>query len=553
MTIFHVIPSEAVSKGQPFLFFVKKNGRISSLNPKDFVTLRMENSAKVKFKDYAQDQLSLLPPSLEELIEENHPVRVINEVIDKVDLESLLQKYKGGGSSSYHPRMMLKVLVYAYVNNIYSSRKIESAIKENIHFMWLAAYSRPDHNTINRFRSDRLKGVFKEIFTQVVLMLVESGHIDLQKVYLDGTKIEANANKYTFVWGKSIKRYKNGIKKQLEELWHYAESVAKEEMSSEKPIDFEKLDAEKIEQTIETINTALKNKPIDKKKKRKLDNAKKNWSKNYRKYQEQEEILGERNSYSKTDTDATFMRLKNDPMKNGQLKAAYNFQITTSNQYVINYTNHYNPTDTRTLIPHLEEFNKRLKTFPKELTADAGYGSEENYEYLESKEIEAYVKYNYFHMEQHKKEKATPEFHQDKLYYNEESDFFVCPMGQRMHKVGVKERINESGYTQEIHLYEAQNCQGCPLRGMCHNSEGNRIIRVNHKLKKYKAKAKKRLLSEKGRQHRSQRPADVEAVFGNIKQNKKFTRLNLRGNEKVEIEIGLVFLSHNLLKYARTA
>ena len=278
----------------------------------------MQSSSNITFKNYTQQQVSLLPPSLEELIEKNHPVRVINQVIDRLDLQPLIEKYKGGGTSSYHPRMMLKVLVYAYVNNIYSSRKIEAAIKENIHFMWLAAFNRPDHNTINRFRSDRLKGVFKEIFAQVVMMLVESGHIDLQKVYLDGTKIEANANKYTFVWGKSVQRYKNGIKKQLEELWQYAESVTKEELSSEKPIDFEKLDVKKIEKTIETINNALKDKPIDKKKKQKLNYAKKNWAKNYEKYQKQEEILGYRNSYSKTDTDATFMRMKDDHMKNGQ-------------------------------------------------------------------------------------------------------------------------------------------------------------------------------------------------------------------------------------------
>ena len=513
----------------------------------------MHNSTKVIFKDYTQKQLSLLPPSLEELIEENHPVRVINQVIDKVDLHTLLQKYEGGGTSSYHPRMMLKILVYAYVSNIYSSRKIEAAVKENINFMWLAAYNKPDHNTINRFRSNRLKGVFKEIFTQVVMMLVESGHIDLQKVYLDGTKIEANANKYTFVWGKSVNRYKSGIKKQLEELWNYAESVAKEEMSSQKPIDVEKLDAEKIEQTIDTINNALKGKQVDKKKKQKLNYAKKNWSKNYKKYEKQQKILGKRNSYSKTDKDATFMRMKDDHMKNGQLKAAYNFQITTNNQYVVNYTNHYNPTDTKTLIPHLKEFKNQFNTLPEELTADAGYGSEENYEYLEDKEVEAYVKYNYFHVEQHKKGKETPDFHQDKLFYNKDKDFYVCPMGQKMNKTGIKKITNDRGFTQEIHLYQAQNCKGCSLRCICHKSKNNRTIQVNHKLKKYKAKAKELLLSEKGKKHRSRRPVDVEAVFGNIKQNKKFTRLNLRGNEKVEIEIGLVYLSHNLLKFARTA
>lgn len=513
----------------------------------------MKKRKKVVFKSYSQHQLSLLPQSLDELISSNHPVRVINEVIDNISLDSLIKKYEGGGTSSYHPRMMLKVLVYAYVNNIYSSRKIEIALKENINFMWLGANNTPDHNTINRFRSDRLKNVFKEIFTQVVLMLSESGHIDLQRVYLDGTKIEANANKYTFVWGKSIKRHKNGIKQQLEELWKYAESVAKQEISSEKPVDFDKLDSDKIQETIDTINKAIKGKKVDKKLKQKLNYAKRNWPNNYRKYESQQEIMGERNSFSKTDNDATFMRMKDDHMRNGQLKAAYNFQISTSNQYVVNYTNHFNPTDTKTLIPHFEEYKNRYKTMPNEITADAGYGSEENYDYLEKEESTAYVKYNYFHLEQRRKEKANEVFYQNKLFYNQEDDYYVCPMGQRMNKIGVSNVTNERGFVQEHHLYQAQNCKGCPLRGRCHKSKNNRIIKVNHNLRRYKAKAKKLLNSKKGLEHRSQRPVDVEAVFGNIKQNKKFTRLNLRGNEKVEIEIGLVYLSHNILKYARTA
>ena len=154
---------------------------------------------RIKFKPYNQHQLMVLPPTFDDLIPAAHPVRVVSQVIDQTNLDPLLRKYKGGGSSSYHPRMLLKVLVYGYLCNIYSSRKLESATSENIHFMWLSGMEKPDHNTINRFRSDRLKGVIKKVFTQVVLLLVDSGHIDLQKVYTDGTKIEANANRYTFV------------------------------------------------------------------------------------------------------------------------------------------------------------------------------------------------------------------------------------------------------------------------------------------------------------------------------------------------------------------
>ena len=172
----------------------------------------------------------LLPPSLDELIAADHPVGVVSKVINQVNIDALIKKYKAGGSSSFHPRMLLKVLVFAYINNVYSSRKIEEALQQNINFMWLSAMNTPDHNTINRFRSDRLKDVLQQIFTQVVQLLVAGGLLNIKELYVDGTKIEANANRYTFVWGKSIKTNKEKIKQQLDELWKYAQSIAAQEM-----------------------------------------------------------------------------------------------------------------------------------------------------------------------------------------------------------------------------------------------------------------------------------------------------------------------------------
>ena len=192
------------------------------------------------FKDYSQNQLSLLPPSLDSLISPHHPVRLVSQVIDGIDLERILERYPGGGSSSYHPRMLLKVLVYGYIRNIYSSRKLELAIEEHILFMWLAGGNTPDHNSINRFRSDRLQGVLKEVFSQVVLSLHEGGYLDIKDLYTDGTKLEAHANRYTFVWAKAIQTNKSRIATQLEELWSYAQSVAKEELLATSPCDFEK-------------------------------------------------------------------------------------------------------------------------------------------------------------------------------------------------------------------------------------------------------------------------------------------------------------------------
>jgi transposase len=510
----------------------------------------MKNS-RIRFKPYQQNQLMALPPSFEELIPQDHPVRVVNQIIEEIDLDPLLKKYKAVGCTSYHPRLLLKVLVYGYLCNIYSSRKIESAIKENIYFMWLAGMEQPDHNTINRFRTDRLKGVIKKVFSQVVLLMAASGHVDLQKVYTDGTKIESKANRYTFVWGKRIKSSREKIGQQLEELWNYTQQIAAEELKDTSPTSFDKTDPEAVRKTIEQIDQALKDKPVDKEIKQKIKYAKKNWPDKLEQYKKDEEILGKRNSYSKTDPDATFMRMKEDHMNNGQLKPAYNTQISTSNQIITNYTIHQNPADTTTLKPHLESFKHEYGFLPQELTADAGYGSEENYEYLEQNNVDAFVKYNYFDKEQREKHKAKPMSHTDNLYYNQTQDCYYCPMGQRMNFIGNTIEPTETGYKRTLSRYQAQNCCGCPLRSACHKSKGNRVIEVSHRLNELKTKARDRLLSEVGLAHRSQRPVDVEPVFGMLKQNKGFRRFLTAGLEKVSIEFGLLSIAHNLKKLSK--
>ncbi len=277
--------------------------------------------SKPIFKTYQQNQVFLFPPNLEDMIDANHPVRVVSEVIDRIEMDLIIKKYKGGGTSSYHPRMLLKVLIYGYLNNVYSSRRIEASVKENIYFMWLAGMQQPDHHTINRFRSERLRNILREVFAQVVLLLVDSGQVSLQEIYTDGSKIESVANRYTFVWGKSIKTSRERIKQQLRELWKYTQKVAAAEKGDDTPPDFEKIDSKNVKETIDKIDTALKDiEEVDSKVKQKLNYAKKHWPAKLKEYAKQEKILAGRNSYSKTDTGATFMRMKEDHMLNGQLK-----------------------------------------------------------------------------------------------------------------------------------------------------------------------------------------------------------------------------------------
>lgn len=223
----------------------------------------------------------------------------------------------------------------------------------------------------------------------MILLLAAEGLLSIEEIFVDGTKIEANANKYTFVWKKAIQTNKEKMKKQLGQIWEYAQSVASKEDELPDPPDFTEMDTEKIQTTVDKLNEVLgKKEGINKKVKAKLRYVTKEYPANIAKYERQETVLGERNSYSKTDPDATFMRLKEDHMKNGQLKPAYNVQISTSNQFIVNYTLHPNPTDTTTLKDHLTQHETSFKSFPKVVTADAGYGSQENYTLLEDKNLQ---------------------------------------------------------------------------------------------------------------------------------------------------------------------
>ena len=503
----------------------------------------------VVFKANHQHQLMAFPPNLDELIASNHPVRVVSEVLDRVDITPLLHQYKPGGTSSYHPRMLLKALVYAYINNIYSSRKIEEALQQNIHFMWLSGMSKPDHNTINRFRGQRLQKTLQPIFTQVVLLLCEEGLLSVKDLYTDGTKIEANANRYTFVWGNAIKSNREKIKQQLNELWQYAQSVAASELDDTDPSGFDKIDSEKVSQTIATINNAIKDKTVSSKVRQKLSYAQKNWPAALDRYEQQEKVLGEhRSSYSKTDPDASFMRMKEDHMRNGQLKPAYNVQISTNNQYIASYSLHQTTTDTNTLIGHLTGHIRNFKQKPNAVTADAGYGSEQNYQWLEDKRITGYVKHNRFDRMQNSTIREKVAFTVDRLEYDEQKDIYLCPIGEPMKNIGWRIEETKGGYAQIITSYQAKNCEGCFLRGVCHQQKGNRIIDAYLNHNRLKQKAEKRLKSKRGIQKRKQRCFDTEPVFANIKHNHHFKRFMLRGIEKVSVETGLLALAHNLRK-----
>ena len=504
--------------------------------------------AKLAIKSDNRKQNLLLPPSLDELVPENHMVRVVDAVIDRLDISDILSTYRGGGNSAFNPKMMLKVLVFAYLSNVYSSRRIEELLKRDIYFMWLAGMKRPDFRTINYYRGKRLKEGFDTVFTQVVRLLHEEGFVSLKVQYIDGTKIESVANKYTFVWRGSVEKYDARLKAKTEALLRQIEQNHAIE-NQENPVP-EELTAEEVTKRVERIKEKVDADNLGKEERKALKQIETDSVPRMNRYKEQLETMGSRNSYSKTDPDATFMRMKEDAMLNGQLKPGYNIQISTENQFITNFGIYQRPTDTLTMISYLESFKARYGMQSEEIVADSGYGSEENYEYMFSNGMTPYVKYNMFHVEQRRGYRNNP-FRVSNLFYNPDDDFYVCPMGQKLKFIRQEKRYTASGYQQTVSVYRAGRCEGCPLRGQCHKSKRDRQIEVNHTLDDYKARARELLTSEQGIKHRSNRPIEPEAVFGQIKECGRFRRLRLKGLTGAKIDFGLKALAHNLRKLAQ--
>ncbi len=293
-------------------------------------------SAKLHFREHINNQLVLFPQRIDEDIAPNDPVRLVNAVVDSLDLQRFNKLYRERGRSPYHPRMMLKVIIYAYMNNIYSCRRIEQSLRRDIHYIWLAGYEKPDFVTINRFRL-RVKDEIDNVFTQLVLILAERGFISLEVEYIDGTKIESKANKYTFVWKKTVVKNRAKLQQKIRALLSQIDdAIAQENTAQDESVEFTPAQlteiCEELRGSIERASAESAKDKEDKARLRELKRQAKELEKQRDKLDEYDSRLGqmgERNSMSKTDPDATFMRMKEDAMNNGQTKPGYNLQIAT--------------------------------------------------------------------------------------------------------------------------------------------------------------------------------------------------------------------------------
>lgn len=513
-------------------------------------------STKITFKKYDQNQGLLLPPSLDEMIPENHLVRVLNGLIEKIDIDLLLKSYKGGGTSIYHPKMMIKVIVYAYLNKIYTSRKIAKALREDIHFMWLSGMQYPDFRTINSFRSSRLKEVIDQVFASQVEFFLQQGYVKLENYFIDGTKIEANANRTSYVWSKNVKRYAGSTSKNISDLLKHIYQINNDEDIEYGDKDLEELgegvniSSESVEEHLKKIREKLTDKKSmgaleqDDKDVEKLANKiEKEHLPKLKKYEQQNKDLAGRNSFSKTDKDASFIRMKNDLLRPG-----YNVMIGCENQFILNYSIHQNSGDSGLLIPHIEKLDQLTGRMPINVIGDAAFGSEQNYDFIYKNNIGNYLKYNMFDLEQ-AGSYSTKTFTRLDFTYNSQDDTFICPNGETLTYKQTTRQISENGYTHKVREYQCMNCENCKFADKCKKKTGNKILLYNPTMEAFRKQARENLTSSIGEKLRKQRSTEPETVFADIKWNQRFTKFNLRGKDKVNVEWGLLSLVHNFKKY----
>jgi transposase len=469
-----------------------------------------------------------------------------------MDINELKAAYSQlGRKPAAPPRILLKILFYAYMEQTYSSRKIQKACERDVNFMWLlSGNAAPSHKTINEFRKHRLGEAVEKLHYQFVVMLHEIGEVSLENGFPDGTKIEANANKYTFVWKKAVEKFSARLPEkarliatEMEKLYLRPFTVSEEKFDGDLFEMIKFLKAEMKASGKKPVTGSGKKQSNEQKLLKSLEELRER----HLGYEEQKEIAGERGSYSKTDNDATFMRMKDDHMRNGQLKPAYNVQMWVESEYIVGAGIFQDRDDHGTLIPLLERMFENcplLREHLKKVIADSGYESEEIYAFLKKLGVEAYIKpKNYEQMQTRKFKNDISK--RENMTYNAETDEYTCANGKQLRPVGTKKRKRKNGYESESTMYE---CEGCPHKEKCTKAKGNRKMEVSKAFLEMRGKSLENISSDHGKLLRINRSIQAEGAFGIIKEDRGFDRFLTRGITNVKTELFLLCIGYNMNK-----
>ena len=494
----------------------------------------------------------VLPLDFGIMIKETAPVRLLDAVLEELDYRELQHLYSSKGrKSKVPPHILFKIFVFAMSNGVFSTRMIQQQCEENINYMWLLqGYAAPSHMTFQRFFARCTFEILTNLFSQLMEAISKRDTLNFNEVFIDGTKFEAYANKYTFIW-------KGSIQKRLAKLPDKL-AVLKDDIWVQLGLETTAMNDELLytylAKEIERTGTELvygkgsRKTPIQ----RLYERAEEIYEKR-KEYEMHLSIMGERNSYSKTDHDATFMRMKDDHMRNGQLKPAYNIQLAVHSEYIMGIGVFPNPNDTNTLIPFVEHLEKLHSQRFKYIVADAGYDSQENLTWLATNGYWSCIKPRDY--EKSKTRAWTKDIGKARnMHYIPELDVFICAKGRKLHYTGIRKAKTKTGFISERKVYTCESCNRCSLRKECQpyaktwNTSNPKRIETNPAYDGLLADNQKRLLSEEGIQLRTNRSIQVEGAFGVLKEDFQFKRFYHRGKENIHKILYILAMGFNLAK-----
>ena len=498
-----------------------------------------------------------IPLEIEKIIEISDPVYTFCEVMENIDLRKYLAvKESRTGRKRYSPEILLKIILFAFMENGYvSTREIEKLCKTDIRFMYLLdEHPAPSHMTIDNFMNDVLSVSISDIFNEINGYIFKEENVDVNHVYIDGTKIAANANKYSWVWKKSsVKNRKKTFDKVtvlLDEInktliYHGVKFGLREEYAIEY---LEEISVKYAELCNINPDVIVRGRGHHKTTEQRNYDKLNEYIEKLKKYAEHISICGEdRNSYSKTDNGATFFRMKRDYMGNDQLLPGYNIQMGLCDEYIAVFDVKQYASDMDCFQPLMEKFNHTYGRYPEYPVADAGYGSFNNYLYCEEHGMKKYIKFTMFKKECEDKSYREDPYRAVNFPINDKGNP-VCPNGKEFHYLKTRPvRGNKYGRTEEI--YQCEDCSNCPHKSKCSKAEGNRTIRLNEELTSIHKEVMNNLNSVHGALLRMNRSIQAEGAYGTIKWNRAYTRARRRGIKGLNLEIAIISCGFNLHKY----
>lgn len=492
-----------------------------------------------------------LPIETEVLIPVDHKVRLLDQVFEALDYRKLYRSYSSiGRNPAVSPKSLFKIMVFAYSQGIWSTRKIEEACRLNLAFRYLLHGEKgPDHNTLYRFRKYHLSCCAEELLTQFIELLAEQGEILFENLFVDGTKIEADANRYSFVWAKAVSKNAQMLQKKARAFLQervLGGAIPEKLQAADLRLALRKLEKEKERRGLVFVSGHGHHKS---QLQRDIETLQ-NFLLRQEKYEHYNSLFRGRNSFSKTDPDATFMHLKEDHMRNGQLKPAYNLQLGIENEYIVGLDLSQERNDLYTLKPLVKRLGKNYGRHFQNFISDAGYESEENYCYLENIGMTTYIKPSNYEYSK------TRKFQQDMAFrlsmqYDQEKDLYRCKEGRVLRFSGLKNQKSKSGYVSQKKIYTCESCAGCPHLGSCYKGKYSKQLQVAETFDRYREKSRQNIMSEKGIQLRENRSIQSEGAFALLKWDLGFRRFLTRGEGNVRTECLLLALGFNLNKLHR--